>query len=90
MGHVTSNKYFIGGSMNTLDHLALYKNQGIIYSPEIAAILENDIYAMMDFPDSELFKSLPEIVKWCDEHLDSESWGTKEKVESYQKSKGIC
>jgi hypothetical protein len=37
-----------------------------------------------------LFKSLPEVIKWCEENLDSESWGTKEKVESYQKSKGIC
>ncbi len=76
--------------MNTIEHLELYKNQGVIYSPEVAAILENDIYAMMDFSDSELFKSLPEIVKWCELNLESGTWGNKENVESYQKSKGIC
>jgi hypothetical protein len=76
--------------MNTVEHLEIYKNQGIIYSPEIASILENDIYAMMDFSDSDLFKSLPEIMKWCEENLDSTQWGSKENVEMYQKLKGIC
>jgi hypothetical protein len=76
--------------MNTIEHLELYKDQGIIYSPEIAAILENDIYAMMDFPDSDLFKSIPEVMKWCETNLDSNVWGSKEKVESYQKLKGLC
>jgi hypothetical protein len=76
--------------MNTIEHLELYKDKGIIYSPEVAAILENDIYAMMDFPDSELFKSLPEIMRWCESNLDSNTWGNKENVESHQKSKGIC
>lgn len=76
--------------MNTIEHLELYKNQGVIYSPEVAAILENDIYAMMDFPDSELFKSLPDVMRWCESNLDAKIWGCKENVESYQKSKGIC
>ena len=76
--------------MNTIEHLELYKEKGIIYSPEVAAILENDIYAMMDFPDSELFKTLPDIMTWCETNLDSNHWGSKENVESYQKLMGIC
>jgi hypothetical protein len=76
--------------MNTIEHLELYKNEGKIYSPEIAAILENDIYAMMDFQDSELFLTLPETIKWCQANLDKSSWGSRESVEEYQKSKGIC
>jgi hypothetical protein len=75
--------------MTTIEHLELYKKDGIIYSPEIAAILENDIYAMMDFQDSELFLTLPETMKWCHANLDKEIWGSQEAVDAYQKSKGI-
>ena len=83
------NKYCTENAMNTIEHLELYKQDGVIYSPEIAAILENDIYAMMDFQDSEIFLTLAEITKWCQANLSEEMWGSQEIVEAYQKSKGI-
>lgn len=75
--------------MNVVEHLELYKKDGVIYSPEVAAILENDMYAMMDFQDGELFKSIPELINWCNDNLEPGTWGSKETVEAYQKSKGI-
>jgi hypothetical protein len=66
-----------------------YRTKGEVSSQIIASFLENDIYAIMELQDSEMFKSAAEIFKWLQENFPPEIWGSKEKVEDYQHSKGI-
>jgi hypothetical protein len=71
------------------EHFVNYEKTGIITNITVASFLENDVYAIMEFQDSELFKLAPEIIKWLRENLSQDAWGSKEIVEAYQSSKGI-
>lgn len=71
------------------DHFTNFKETGIVSSPLVANYLENDIYAIMELQDSEMFKASADIFAWMRENLPPEIWGTQEKVEAYQHSKGI-
>lgn len=66
-----------------------FKETGIVTSPLIANFLENDIYAIMELQDSEIFKASAEILSYLRENFPPEIWGSQEKVEAYQISKGI-
>jgi hypothetical protein len=71
------------------DQFKNYQERGEITSPLIANFLENDIYAIMEIQDSEIFKSSADVFKWLRENFSDDIWGSKEKVETYQHSKGI-
>lgn len=66
-----------------------YRENGVITSPLIANFLENDVYAIMEIQDSEIFKASADIFKWLRENFTEDIWGSKEKVEGYQHLKGI-
>jgi hypothetical protein len=70
-------------------HFKNYEETGIITNITVAAFLENDVYAIMEFQESELFKAAPDITKWLKENMPTNIWGSKEIVETYQTSKGI-
>jgi hypothetical protein len=71
------------------NHFKTYQETGVISSPLIANFLENDIYAIMEIQDSEMFKASADIFSWLRENLPTDIWGDQAKVETFQKTKGI-
>lgn len=66
--------------------LERYLNHGIMSGGFLTAVLENDLAGACGRADHENIKNIPNIVGYIYNHVPSNSWGSKEKVQAYLSS----
>lgn len=66
--------------------LERYLNHGIMPGSFMTAVLENNLMQAMGRADRENSANLKNIVGYIYNHLPSNSWGSRDRVENYVKS----